>query len=95
MHILILGSGGREHAIALKISQSPDCKKLFIAQEGGLGDEILCARFVELYKQKYENEGRQNFANIGGVAVKVQALAMYGLNDMDAFDSDSYSQELS
>ncbi len=31
MHILLLGSGGREHAIALKISQSPLCKKLFIA----------------------------------------------------------------
>jgi phosphoribosylamine--glycine ligase len=31
MHILILGSGGREHAFAWKISQSPLCKKLFIA----------------------------------------------------------------
>lgn len=31
MNILLLGSGGREHAIALKISESPRCKKLFIA----------------------------------------------------------------
>lgn len=31
MHILILGSGGREHAFAWKLSQSPLCEKLFIA----------------------------------------------------------------
>ena len=31
MNILILGSGGREHAFAWKISQSPKCDKLFIA----------------------------------------------------------------
>lgn len=31
MHILILGSGGRENALAWKIAQSPLCKKLFIA----------------------------------------------------------------
>lgn len=31
MRILLLGSGGREHAFAWKLSQSPLCKKLFIA----------------------------------------------------------------
>lgn len=31
MKILILGSGGREHAFAWKIAQSPKCKALFIA----------------------------------------------------------------
>ena len=31
MNVLILGSGGREHAFAWKISQSSLCKKLFIA----------------------------------------------------------------
>ena len=29
--ILLLGSGGREHALAWKISQSPMCEKLYIA----------------------------------------------------------------
>ena len=29
--ILLLGSGGREHAMAWKIAQSPKCAKLFIA----------------------------------------------------------------
>ena len=31
MRILLLGSGGREHALAYKISQSPLCESLFIA----------------------------------------------------------------
>ncbi|HEX6333169.1 MAG TPA: phosphoribosylamine--glycine ligase [Flavisolibacter sp.] len=31
MKILLLGSGGREHAIAWKLSQSPLCSRLFIA----------------------------------------------------------------
>ena len=31
MNVLILGSGGREHALAWKISQSSSCNKLFIA----------------------------------------------------------------
>lgn len=31
MNILLLGSGGREHAFAKKLSESPHCEKLFIA----------------------------------------------------------------
>lgn len=31
MHILLLGSGGREHALAWKMAQSPLCTRLFIA----------------------------------------------------------------
>jgi phosphoribosylamine--glycine ligase len=31
MNILIIGSGGREHALAWKIQQSPHCDHLFIA----------------------------------------------------------------
>jgi len=35
MKILLLGSGGREHALAWKMSQSPFCEKLFIAPGNG------------------------------------------------------------
>lgn len=31
MNILVLGSGGREHTLAWKITQSNLCKKLFVA----------------------------------------------------------------
>lgn len=46
MNILILGSGGREHAIAWKVSQSPLCTKLFVAP-GNAGTQ-QCATNVAL-----------------------------------------------
>lgn len=42
MNVLILGSGGREHALAWKISQSPILQKLYIAP-GNAGTEKLGA----------------------------------------------------
>jgi len=39
MNVLILGSGGREHALAKKISESPNCEKVFVAPgNGGTGN---------------------------------------------------------
>lgn len=39
MNILVIGSGGREHALAWKIKQSPLCENLFVAPgNGGTGD---------------------------------------------------------
>ncbi len=35
MNILILGNGGREHALAIKIKESPQCDKLFVAPGNG------------------------------------------------------------
>ena len=35
MNILILGSGGREHALAWKVKQSPKCGEIFIAPGNG------------------------------------------------------------
>ena len=40
MNILILGSGGREHTIAWKITQSPKCKNLFVAPGNSGTSEI-------------------------------------------------------
>jgi phosphoribosylamine--glycine ligase len=40
MNILIIGSGGREHAIAWKIHQSPLCEHLFLAPGNGGTSEI-------------------------------------------------------
>ena len=41
MRILLLGSGGREHALAWKIQQSEKVDKLFVAP-GNAGTAILC-----------------------------------------------------
>jgi phosphoribosylamine--glycine ligase len=40
MHILLLGSGGREHAFVWKLRQSPLCEKLFVAP-GNAGTALL------------------------------------------------------
>jgi len=59
MNILLLGSGGREHALAWKLAQSPSCTKLYaspgnpgIAQEAELvdldaGDHAAVIRFCQ------------------------------------------------
>lgn len=45
MKILLLGSGGREHALAWKISQSPKCEQLYIAPgnagTGNCGENVV------------------------------------------------------
>ena len=46
MNILLIGSGGREHALAWKLAQSPSCDTLFAAPGNpGLGEE---AELVDL-----------------------------------------------
>lgn len=46
MNILLIGSGGREHALAWKISQNPDLKNLFIAP--GNGGTALLGQNVDI-----------------------------------------------
>ena len=48
MKILILGSGGREHALAWKINQSYLCDKLFVAPGNGGTAEIATHLSLEL-----------------------------------------------
>ena len=52
MKILLLGSGGREHALAWKISQSEKCEKLYIAPgNGGTGN---CGENVNMKADDFE-----------------------------------------
>ena len=58
MKILIVGSGGREHALAWKIAQSPMVKKIFCAP-GNPG----IAEVAECVNIEAENvDGLYNFA---------------------------------
>ena len=56
MNILLLGSGGREHAIACKIVQSAHCKKLYIAP-GNAGTAAV-GENVMLNTSDFEEVGR-------------------------------------
>ncbi len=56
MNILLLGSGGREHAIAWKISQSKNLKKLFIAP--GNAGTALVGENINIHIDDFENLGR-------------------------------------
>ena len=48
MNILLLGSGGREHALAWKLAQSRLCDKLYAALERIVVDPAIVKRFEEL-----------------------------------------------
>ncbi|MBQ1275658.1 MAG: phosphoribosylamine--glycine ligase, partial [Flavobacteriales bacterium] len=62
MNVLILGSGGRENALAWKIAQSPMCDKLFIAPGNAgmlaLGENlpIKVTDFMAIKKAIIEND---------------------------------------
>ena len=52
MKILLLGSGGREHALAWKIAQSDKCEKLYIAPgNAGTGS---CGENVNMKADDFE-----------------------------------------
>lgn len=52
MKILLLGSGGREHALAWKIAQSPKCEKLYIAP--GNAGTSNCGENVSMKADDFE-----------------------------------------
>ena len=72
MNILVLGSGGREHAIALKISKSPKTKKLFVAP-GNAGTTTIATNM---------EVGVNDFAAIKNIVLKEEIkLVVVGPED--------------
>ena len=65
MNILILGSGGREHALAWKIRQSRQCEQLYVAP-GNAGTAPL-ARNVTLFSGDYSEAA---FAQIAAFVIE-------------------------
>jgi phosphoribosylamine--glycine ligase len=55
MNILLLGSGGREHALARQLVMSPDCSRLFIAP--GNSGTALCGTNTDLSLKDFESIG--------------------------------------
>lgn len=80
MNILLLGSGGREHAMAWKLSQSNRCTQLFIAP--GNAGTSLCGTNVELAVTDFE--GIKQFCtgnNIGMLVVGPEEPLVKGIYD--------------
>jgi phosphoribosylamine--glycine ligase len=85
MNILLLGSGGREHALAWKLAQSPHCSALFIAP-GNTGT-ALCGINTDLSPLDFE--GIRKFCveeAIGMVVVGPEEPLVKGIVDFFAAD---------
>ena len=87
MNILLLGSGGREHAIAYKISQSDKCDKLFIAP--GNAGTSSCGTNVNLKNDDFEAikrfvlDNSINMLVVGPEAPLVAGIADFFKNDAE------------
>ena len=80
MNILLLGSGGREHAIAAKIAESKHCNRLFIAP--GNAGTTDCGENVNLKVDNFEGIGSFVIANdIKMVVVGPEAPLVGGIAD--------------
>ena len=85
MNILIIGNGGREHAMAWKISQSPLCDKLFVAP-GNPGTASV-AENVNIASDDFQRLGQFCLdENVGLVVVGPEAPLVQGIRDF--FESD-------
>jgi len=85
MKVLIVGSGGREHALAWKIAQSGLLGKLFVAP--GNGGTIECADSVEIASD--DVEGMLGFAKREGIDLTIvgpEAPLVAGI--VDAFQGE-------
>lgn len=85
MNILILGSGGREHALTWKLSQSNKVKKIFIGpgnagtSEFGTNLKIDPVNFQEVKKAVLENQ--INIVIVGPEGPLVEGIDDFFLND--------------
>jgi phosphoribosylamine--glycine ligase len=85
MNILIIGNGGREHAFAWKLSQSPLCEKLYVAP-GNAGTSLV-AENVAIAVDDFVNIGKFCLEkSIGLVVVGPEAPLVKGIRDY--FESD-------
>lgn len=81
MKFLIIGSGGREHAIAWKLAQSPMVTEIFVCPgNGGTEDEAKCTNIPDK-----DNEGLVEFAKTNSIDMTVigpELPLVEGLTDM-------------
>src|SRR3569832_2187201 len=90
MNILLLGSGGREHALAWKIAQSKKCSKLFIAP--GNAGTSQCGTNVNISATHFEAIKKFCLKNkIGLVVVGPEDPLVKGIYDFFLADTELIS----
>ena len=86
MNLLLIGGGGREHAIAWKLVKSPRCKKLFIAP--GNAGTAECGTNVNINPNDFDAVKKFCVAeDISMVIVGPEEPLVNGI--VDSFRSDS------
>jgi phosphoribosylamine--glycine ligase len=91
MNVLIIGSGGREHALAWKLSQSPYCEKIYLAPGNagtaqlGTNVDIQIHDFAELAKFATD-------FNVMMIVVGQEAALVEGIHDH--FISNEYLRHI-
>jgi phosphoribosylamine--glycine ligase len=91
MNILIIGNGGREHALAWKISQSPLCHKLFVAP-GNPGSEAI-AENIAIAADDFHKLGQFCQANhVELIVVGPEAPLVKGIRNY--FESDPWLKDI-
>ena len=87
MNVLILGSGGREHAFAYKISQSELCKNLYVAP-GNSGTREIASN-LEIQVNQFEKIAEAiKKLNVSLVVVGPEVPLVNGLTDFINGDND-------
>ena len=85
MNVLLIGNGGREHALAWKIKQSPQCAKLFVAP-GNAGTATI-AENVSIGVDEFERLGNFCLTNsIELIVVGPEVPLVLGIRDY--FEAD-------
>ena len=80
MNILLLGSGGREHALSWKLAQSPRCDKLWAAPGNpGIAQDATCVALDATDHEAVIGFAREN--DIGLVVIGPEAPLVDGLAD--------------
>jgi phosphoribosylamine--glycine ligase len=91
MNILVIGSGGREHALAWKLKESPLCQKIFVAP--GNAGTALVAENVPLDVNDFDGLGKFCLENsVGLVVVGPEGPLVNGIRDF--FEDDAALREI-
>ena len=80
MNIMILGSGGREHAFAYKIKQSSLCKNIYVAPGNSATSEIATNLEIQVNQFELIADAIQKYM-ISMVIVGPEVPLVNGLND--------------